>query len=106
VLQTEKLTANAQIFIKEILRILEKRNGGSIQVPDEELSNLSMAASITTREQEVLRLLGDGQSNREIADSLYISESTVKTHLGNLYSKLSVNNRVQATTRAKELHLI
>jgi ATP/maltotriose-dependent transcriptional regulator MalT len=106
VLQTEKLTTDAQIFIKEIFRILEKMNGGSIHVPDEDLFNLSTAASITIREQDVLRLLGEGQSNREIANNLYISESTVKTHLGNIYSKLGVNNRVQATTRAKELHLI
>jgi ATP/maltotriose-dependent transcriptional regulator MalT len=106
VLQTEKLTTNAQNFIKEVFRILENMNGGSIQVPDEELINLSTAASITTREQDVLRLLGDGQSNRDIAAGLCISESTVKTHLGNIYSKLGVNNRVQATTRAKELHLI
>jgi LuxR family maltose regulon positive regulatory protein len=106
VLQTEKLTTDAQFFIKEIFRILEKINGDSIQVRDEDIINLSTAASITIREQDVLRLLGDGQSNREIAISLYISESTVKTHLGNIYSKLDVNNRVQATTRAKELHLI
>jgi LuxR family maltose regulon positive regulatory protein len=106
VLQTEKLTTDAQIFIKEIFRILEKMNGGSIHVPDEDLINLSIAASITAREQDVLRLLGEGQSSHEIANNLCISESTVKTHLGNIYSKLSVNNRVQATTRAKELHLI
>lgn len=106
VLQTEKLTSDAQIFIKDIFRILEKIHGGNIQVPEEELIKLSTAALITPREQDVLRLLGDGQSNREIGASLYISESTVKTHLGNIYSKLSVNNRVQATTCAKELHLI
>ena len=106
VLQTEKLTTDARDFIKEILRILENMNDGSIQVPDEELTDLSTAASITTREQDVLRLLGDGQSNREIALGLCISESTAKTHLGNIYSKLGVNNRVQAATRAKELQLI
>jgi LuxR family maltose regulon positive regulatory protein len=106
VLQTEKLTSDAQAFIKEIFKILENVHGGIIQVPEEELIKLSTAALITPREQDVLRLLGDGQSNREISASLYISESTVKTHLGNIYSKLSVNNRVQATTCAKELHLI
>jgi LuxR family maltose regulon positive regulatory protein len=106
VLQTEKLTAEAQNFIKEIFRVLENKHDGNLQIPDEELVDLSTAASITTREQEVLCLLGDGQSNREIANRLSISESTVKTHLGNIYSKFSVNNRVQATTRAKELHLV
>jgi LuxR family maltose regulon positive regulatory protein len=106
VLHTENLTTSAQDFIKEIFRILEKTNGGSIQVPEEELIDLSTAASVTAREQDVLYLLGEGQSNREIAMGLCISESTVKTHLGNIYSKLGVNNRVQAATRARELHLI
>jgi ATP/maltotriose-dependent transcriptional regulator MalT len=58
------------------------------------------------REQDVLQLLGNGCSNGEIAAQLHISESTVKTHLSNIYAKLSVNNRVQAITRAKALHLI
>ena len=106
VLQTEKLTTSARNFIKEIFRILENMDDGSIQVPTEELIDLSTAASITPREQDVLRLLGDGQSNREIANGLCISESTVKTHLGSIYLKLDVNNRVQATIRAKELQLI
>jgi len=106
VLYTEKLTTEAQKFIREIFRILEDINGENTYIPEEEFRNLSTAASITPREQDVLRLLAEGQSNREIARNLYISESTVKTHLGNIYAKLSVNNRVQAATLAKELHLI
>lgn len=106
VLQTAKLTTSAQNFIKEIFRMMEKLDYGNTWLSNEELADLSTAASITTREQEVLRLLWEGQSNREIASSLYISESTVKTHLSNIYEKLSVNNRIQATTRAIELNLI
>jgi LuxR family maltose regulon positive regulatory protein len=105
VLQTEKLTKSAQNFIKEIFQILESMNTYNLEIPEERIEDLSTAASITAREQEVLRLLSDGRSNREIADSLSISESTVKTHLVNIYSKLGVNNRVQATTRARELQL-
>ncbi len=105
VLQTERLTVEAQDFIKDIFQILEDHYDASIQIPAEELVSLSTAASITAREQDVLRLLREGQSNREIAISLCISESTVKTHLGNIYSKLGVNNRVLAITRADELHL-
>lgn len=106
VLQTEKLTDNAQNFIKEIFQILENMGGKNLRLPDEELISLSTAASITMREQDVLQLLGNGCSNGEIAAQLHISESTVKTHLSNIYAKLSVNNRVQAITRAKALHLI
>ena len=67
---------------------------------------LSASASISQREQDVLELLGNGYSNGEIAEKLYISESTVKTHLGHIYSKLGVNSRVQAAKRAKELKLV
>jgi DNA-binding CsgD family transcriptional regulator len=67
---------------------------------------LSASASISPREQEVLLLISAGNSNREMARKLSISESTVKTHVGNIYYKLNVNSRVQAITYAKELNLI
>jgi NarL family two-component system response regulator LiaR len=51
---------------------------------------------LSEREQEVLNLVAEGKSNREIADSLYISESTVRSHLHNILSKLNLANRVQA----------
>ena len=51
---------------------------------------------LSEREQEVLNLVAEGKSNREIADSLYISESTVRSHLHNILSKLNLTNRVQA----------
>jgi len=51
---------------------------------------------LSDREQEVLNLVAEGKSNREIADSLYISESTVRSHLHNILSKLNLANRVQA----------
>jgi LuxR family maltose regulon positive regulatory protein len=53
-----------------------------------------------------LNLMSRGCSNREMAEKLCISESTVKTHLGNIYYKLSVNSRVLAVARAKELKLV
>ena len=106
VLQTEKLTTGAEDFIKEVFRILENKKGRRIKIPNKELVNLCTAASITIREQDVLNSLGDGKSNREIATRLCISESTVKTHLGNIFRKLNVSNRVQAIGRAKELYLI
>lgn len=61
---------------------------------------------VSAREHEVLSLLADGQSNKEIARSLEISPNTVKTHLANLYEKLSVQRRTQAIQKARELALI
>lgn len=64
------------------------------------------ALSISTREYEVLQLIAAGHSNREIAEQLFISTNTVKTHSSNLFSKLDVRRRTQAVQRAKELGII
>lgn len=61
---------------------------------------------ISAREYEVLELMTQGLSNQEIADKLFISLSTVKTHAANLYVKLDVKRRTQAVQKAKELQLI
>jgi LuxR family maltose regulon positive regulatory protein len=61
---------------------------------------------ISERELEVLQLIAAGLSNREIADKLFISLNTVKTHTKNLNSKLDVKSRTQAVARAKELGLL
>lgn len=53
-------------------------------------------SALTTREQEVLRLLASGGTNKEIAKALLISENTVKTHLSNIFLKLQVTRRLQA----------
>lgn len=61
---------------------------------------------LTERELEVLGLIVAGMSNKEIAQRLYLTISTVKTHILNIYGKLQVNRRVQAVIRAKELKLL
>ena len=61
---------------------------------------------ITARELEILELIADGLSNREIAGRLFVSENTVKTHAGRLFDKLSARRRTQAVQRAKEARLI
>ena len=61
---------------------------------------------LSDRELDVLYLLTDGQTNREIAQALCVSINTVKTHLKNVYGKLGVSNRRQATAKAEELGLI
>ena len=61
---------------------------------------------ISERELEVLHLIAAGLSNREIAEKLFISLNTVKTHTKNINSKLDVNSRIKAVARAKELKLL
>lgn len=58
--------------------------------------------NLTVRELEVLNLLAIGKSAKEIAKELYLGESTVKTHLANLYRKLEVTNRVSAVAIARD----
>ena len=64
------------------------------------------ALGISDREYEVLVLLAGGHTNKEIADRLFVSPNTVKTHLANLYGKLEVSRRTQAIHKAKALRLI
>ena len=61
---------------------------------------------ITPREHEILGLIAEGLSNREIGERLFVSENTVKTHSSRLFDKLGVNRRVQAVSKGRELGLI
>ena len=61
---------------------------------------------ITKRELEILELIARGMSNREIADKLFVSENTVKTHSSRLFDKLSAKRRTQAVQIGKEIGLI
>jgi LuxR family maltose regulon positive regulatory protein len=64
------------------------------------------AEIVSKREKEVLQLIENGAKNSEIAKELFITESTVKSHILNIYSKLGVNNRVQAVAKAKEIGVL
>lgn len=61
---------------------------------------------ITRRELEILELIAGGLSNREIADKLFVSENTVKTHSSRLFDKLGAKRRTQAVQIGKEIGLI
>ena len=62
--------------------------------------------NLNSREYEVLQLLAKGQSNADIATNLFLSVSTIKTHVSNLYFKMDVKSRTQAITKAKQLKII
>jgi LuxR family transcriptional regulator, maltose regulon positive regulatory protein len=61
---------------------------------------------LTEREQVVLRFLSTTMSTAEIADELFLSVNTIKTHLGSIYRKLAAGKRRDAVVRARELELL
>ncbi len=61
---------------------------------------------LSERELEVLRLVADGRSNRQIAEQLFVTVGTVKKHLNNVYGKLGVARRTEAVAQARKLHLL
>jgi len=69
-------------------------------------TSLIFQLELSRREMEILGLLAQGHSNQEIATKLFISLSTAKTHIQNLFEKLDVKRRMQAVEKAKRLKLI
>jgi DNA-binding NarL/FixJ family response regulator len=65
-----------------------------------------LTAELTDRERQVFALVGRGRSNDEIAESLFISRATVKTHVNRAFSKLGISNRVQAVVMSYECGLV
>ena len=100
-----KMTRKEQVIVEREL-IVEREvlvpAGAPFAVNEQRLQELA----ITKRELEILQLIADGLSNREIAEKLFVSENTVKTHSSRLFDKLSAKRRTQAVQRGKELGLI
>lgn len=77
------------------------------QLPsDEPARPQPLVVPLSDRELDVVRLLADGRSNREIADTLHLAEGTVKNHVTNVLGKLGARDRTQAALRAKALGLV
>jgi DNA-binding CsgD family transcriptional regulator len=89
---------------REVVVVKEVRvpEGGPFVLDAGKLKELG----ITPREHEILGLIAEGLSNREIGERLFVSENTVKTHSSRLFDKLGVSRRVQAVLKARELGLI
>jgi DNA-binding NarL/FixJ family response regulator len=84
-------------LVTRLLWRLANESTGSVTAPVE---------ALTARELEVLRLVAQGQTNRDIGRQLTVSVSTVKTHLEHIIAKLDVSDRTQAAVRAAELGLL
>ena len=91
-------------YVGKLLTELEKE--GKARPSETESPLLSLVEPLSKRELAVLQLLAAGLSNREIAEQLYLSINTVKTHTKSIYGKLNVRSRTQAANRARELGLL
>ncbi len=87
----------------ELMAAIRAVYAGKSRIPApvaERLAERVSGTALTERETEVLKLIVGGNSNKEIAAALYISEATVKTHINSLFGKLGVSDRTQAATTA------
>lgn len=94
---------------KEIQTIVVEKNVYVKELSEEELKAMvaeRQKLGLSTREQEVLQLMAEGLSNQEIAERLFLSVPTVKTHSSKLFEKLDVKRRTQAVEKARQLGLI
>ncbi len=94
-----RLSRTREVVVVKEVRVPE---GGPFALDSEKLKELG----ITQREHEILGLIAEGLSNREIGERIFVSENTVKTHSSRLFAKLGVNRRVQAVQKGRELGLI
>jgi LuxR family maltose regulon positive regulatory protein len=101
-LGTQTRAACSSGYLKQLLAIFSHEQASQ----NSRERAASRSEQLSSRELEVLRLLAAGHSNAEIAEILIIGLNTVKTHLKNIYSKLGVRNRTQATTYARTLQLL
>lgn len=109
--------ANELPSIQSLLdhKLLQRHHGSylrrikkaAVQIAPQPLKTMHQSnVDLSGREIEVLRLVAEGLSNREIGERLYISDKTVKRHLSSIYGKLHAANRVQALTRAREARVL
>jgi DNA-binding NarL/FixJ family response regulator len=101
------LKAGARAYIlkrhvhRELLEFIRAVHAGQKRIPSEVAAELAEHAAddeLTAREIDVLRLIAAGNGNKQVADLLCIGEATVRTHVGNILSKLGANDRTHAVT--------
>ena len=94
---------------RELLDAIRSVHAGHKRIPPEiaaELADHAADDQLSSREIDVLRLIGEGNANKQIADKLSIAETTVKNHISNILSKLGANDRAHAVTIALQRGII
>ena len=100
--QNDRLDAAGRIPVSYLARLLAAvAQAAPVPAADDRLPE-----TLSERELEVLALIAAGNSNQEIAAKLFVSASTVKTHINRLYRKLGTRSRTQAIARAREVDLL
>jgi two-component system, NarL family, nitrate/nitrite response regulator NarL len=101
--------AGSEQLMDALRRILQ----GEIYLPDamfipasRSAANDDKASALTSRQQQILPLLAEGMPNKQIADTLGVTEGTIKQHLKDLFRRLGANNRTQAVREARRLGLL
>ena len=97
------------MFGEELMEAIRTVHAGKMRIPQmvaERLADRMAGPDLTARELDVLQLIVRGNSNKDIADKLGIFESTVKTHVNSILSKLAVSDRTQAATAALQRGIV
>jgi DNA-binding CsgD family transcriptional regulator len=94
--------AKKEIVVREVVREVRVRENGPFVLNADALRE----TRLTPREHEILRLIAEGLSNREIGEKLFVSENTVKTHSARVFEKLGASRRTQAVQEGRRLGLI
>jgi LuxR family maltose regulon positive regulatory protein len=104
--QTSEPDGIDHTYAAGLLAILSHREDGGTRSQFQTPTSGALVEPLSERELEILRLVAEGLSNREIAQQSYISTGTVKVHLKHIFRKLEVDNRTEAAARARQLNLI
>lgn len=106
-LEIEFIVATIAIVFFIVGVFIHKKSLKTIKKPSTEIDYKKIQAlEITDREYQVLQGISEGLSNKEIADRLFLTESTIKTHVSNLLVKLNAKRRTQALQIAKDFQII
>ena len=97
-----RLEAEIKLRVTEILKLQDELHQKSSDSTSESVSE-SLKTPLTEREMEVLQLICEGLTNKEIAEKIFLSVNTIKTHIQSLYVKLDVTNRTQAAIKGSHL---
>jgi LuxR family maltose regulon positive regulatory protein len=93
-------------YVRRLLAAFPVEKRGQTDPPKSQAPESELIEPLSERELEVLQLIAEGLTNREIASRLFLSLNTVKVHTRNIYGKLNVHSRTQATARSQELGLL